>query len=103
MSWRACASCPRMCCSESPIIPSCGRWLMSRKHGSRAWLKISQSRYACAAIHDKRFPGKVALVYPHLTPSTRTVRVRVELPNPDFVLRPDMYAEAEIDTGSGQP
>ena len=29
---------------------------------------------------DKRFPGKVALVYPHLNPSTRTVRVRIELP-----------------------
>ena len=52
---------------------------------------------------EKRFPGKVALVYPHLNPSTRTVTVRIELPNPDFVLRPDMYAEAEIDTGSGQP
>jgi membrane fusion protein, copper/silver efflux system len=52
---------------------------------------------------DRRFPGKVALVYPHLNPSTRTVRVRIELPNPNHVLRPDMYAEAEIDTGSGQP
>ncbi len=51
---------------------------------------------------NKTFPGKVDLVYPQLNPSTRTVRVRVELPNPDFVLRPDMYAEAEIDTGSGQ-
>jgi len=48
------------------------------------------------------FPGKVALVYPRLDPSTRTARVRIELSNPDFLLRPDMYAEAEIDTGSGQ-
>jgi Cu(I)/Ag(I) efflux system membrane fusion protein len=52
---------------------------------------------------EKRFPGRVALVYPHLNPSTRTVRVRIELQNPDFLLRPDMYAEAEIDIGSGQP
>jgi membrane fusion protein, copper/silver efflux system len=51
---------------------------------------------------DTRFPGKVALVYPHLNPSTRTVRVRIELANSGFLLRPDMYAEAEIDTGSGQ-
>jgi len=28
--------------------------------------------------------------------------VRVELPNADHLLLPDMYAEAEIDTGSGQ-
>jgi membrane fusion protein, copper/silver efflux system len=48
------------------------------------------------------FSGKVALVYPHLNPATRTVRVRIELPNHELLLRPDMYAEAEIDTGSGQ-
>ena len=52
---------------------------------------------------DRTFPGKVALVYPHLNAATRTVRVRIELPNSDFLLRPDMYAEAEIDTGSGKP
>jgi len=51
---------------------------------------------------DKTFPGKVALVYPHLNAATRSVRVRIELPNRDFLLRPDMYAEAEIDTGSGK-
>jgi Cu(I)/Ag(I) efflux system membrane fusion protein len=52
---------------------------------------------------DKTFPGKVALVYPHLNAATRTVRVRIELTNHHFLLRPDMYAEAEIDTGSGKP
>jgi membrane fusion protein, copper/silver efflux system len=51
---------------------------------------------------NRIFPGKVALVYPHLNPATRTVRVRIELPNQDLQLRPDMYAEAEIDTGSGE-
>src|SRR5436190_3301841 len=50
----------------------------------------------------KTFEGKVALVYPHLNPATRSVRVRIELPNADFLLRPDMYAEAEIDTGTGK-
>jgi len=51
---------------------------------------------------DRTFAGKVALVYPHLNPATRTVRVRIELPNADHLLLPDMYVEAEIDTGSGQ-
>jgi len=51
---------------------------------------------------DRTFVGKVALVYPHLSPATRTVRVRIELPNADHLLLPDMYAEAEIDTGSGE-
>jgi Cu(I)/Ag(I) efflux system membrane fusion protein len=52
---------------------------------------------------DRSFPGKVALVYPHLNPATRTVRVRIELANADHLLKPDMYAEAEIDTGSRDP
>jgi Cu(I)/Ag(I) efflux system membrane fusion protein len=52
---------------------------------------------------DKTFTGKVALVYPHLMAATRTVRVRVELPNLDGLLLPDMYVEAEIETGNAKP
>jgi Cu(I)/Ag(I) efflux system membrane fusion protein len=51
---------------------------------------------------DRSFGGTVGLVYPHLNPATRTVKVRIELPNKDHLLLPDMYAEAEINTGSGQ-
>lgn len=51
---------------------------------------------------NRTFSGKVALVYPTLNPATRTVRVRIELPNADLLLRQDMYAEAEIDTGTGE-
>jgi membrane fusion protein, copper/silver efflux system len=52
---------------------------------------------------DKTFTGKVALVYPHLNASTRTVRVRIELPNRDMLLLPDMYVETEIETGNAKP
>jgi len=52
---------------------------------------------------DRTFSGKVALVYPHMNPATRTVRVRIELPNHDLLLRPDMYADAEINTGGDAP
>jgi Cu(I)/Ag(I) efflux system membrane fusion protein len=51
---------------------------------------------------DSSFNGTVALVYPHLNPATRTVKVRIELPNKKHLLLPDMYADAEIDTGTGQ-
>ena len=33
---------------------------------------------------------------------TRTARVRIELPNPDLALLPDMYGEVEIATGGDQ-
>jgi Cu(I)/Ag(I) efflux system membrane fusion protein len=55
------------------------------------------------AYPGRTFHGKVALVYPHLDAPTRSVRVRIELPNHDLALRPDMYVMAEIDTGSGKP
>jgi len=55
------------------------------------------------AYPDRIFIGKVALIYPHLMAETRTGRVRIELPNPDEVLRPDMYADVEISTGAEAP
>ncbi len=48
------------------------------------------------------FKGVVAVVYPHLMKETRTARVRIELPNPDLALLPDMYGEVEIATGGDQ-
>jgi membrane fusion protein, copper/silver efflux system len=52
---------------------------------------------------DKTFTGKVALVYPHLNPATRTVRVRIDLPNREMLLLPDMFVAAEIETGGSEP
>ena len=54
------------------------------------------------AYPGRVFKGKVGVVYPHLMKETRTARVRVELPNPDLALLPDMYADVEIATGSDQ-
>jgi Cu(I)/Ag(I) efflux system membrane fusion protein len=54
------------------------------------------------AYSDRTFKGKVALIYPHLNMETRTARVRIELPNPDGLLRGDMYAEVEIAAGGNE-
>ena len=72
------------------------RDLASVKEGQSVAVKVR-------SYPDRSFAGTVALVYPHLNPATRTVRVRIELPNADLLLRPDMYAEAEIDTGNDEP
>ena len=52
---------------------------------------------------DHPFTGKVTVIYPHLKMATRTARIRIELPNPDNVLLPDMYADVEIATGTEAP
>ena len=51
----------------------------------------------------RTFTGKVGLIYPVLNKETRTIRVRVDLPNPEGLLRPNMYADAVIATGGGAP
>ncbi|MBR1135237.1 efflux RND transporter periplasmic adaptor subunit [Bradyrhizobium sp.] len=55
------------------------------------------------AYPNRLFTGNVTLIYPHLMAETRTARIRIELPNPDQVLRPDMYADVEIATGAETP
>ena len=46
--------------------------------------------------------GRITYVAPTLNPETRTVRVRVELANPDFVLKPGMYATLRF-AGAAMP
>jgi Cu(I)/Ag(I) efflux system membrane fusion protein len=51
----------------------------------------------------RKLTGRVELVYPSINKETRTARLRVELPNPDGALLPDMYADVEIATGDAHP
>ncbi len=51
----------------------------------------------------RAFSGKVEVIYPEINKETRTARIRVDLSNPDFILLHDMYVDAEINTGSGDP
>jgi Cu(I)/Ag(I) efflux system membrane fusion protein len=44
----------------------------------------------------KTFRGRVAFIYPFLDPKTRTVKVRVEIPNPGLRLKPDMFVNAKV-------
>lgn len=42
------------------------------------------------------FTGKISFIYPFLDPKTRTVKARVEMPNPGMKLKPDMFVSAII-------
>ncbi|MCK1490067.1 efflux RND transporter periplasmic adaptor subunit [Bradyrhizobium sp. 180] len=55
------------------------------------------------AFAGQSFEGTVALIYPHLNAATRTARIRIEVPNRDEVLRPEMYVDAEIEAGTPGP
>jgi membrane fusion protein, copper/silver efflux system len=53
------------------------------------------------AYPGERWAGRIAYVYPTLSPETRTARVRVALANPELRLKPGMYATLYID-GAGR-
>lgn len=49
------------------------------------------------AYPDREFTGTLEAVNPRIAESTRNVRVRGVVPNPDGALRPGMFARARID------
>lgn len=52
---------------------------------------------------NRAYAGRVELVYPQVNATTRSTRVRIELPNPDGSLLADMYADVAIATGTPAP
>jgi len=48
------------------------------------------------AFPGEEFEGMIAFTDPFLNPETRTIRVRVNIANPDQRLKPNMYARATI-------
>jgi Cu(I)/Ag(I) efflux system membrane fusion protein len=54
-------------------------------------------RVAVESYPGETFTGKVRFLYPTLNPETRTLRVRLELPNRALRLRPGMFATVFID------
>lgn len=53
-------------------------------------------RLTADAYPDRRFTGKVARVVHTLDPRTRTMGVEVEIPNPERLLKPGMYARVQL-------
>lgn len=80
-------------------------WVMAQVSESDiALIREGQS----ATVTLKAFPndlrtGKVALIYPELNLGTRTVPVRIALPNPDGLLRTGLYADVVFEAEDAAP
>lgn len=62
-----------------------------------AWVRYGQSvDVSLEAMPGETIRGMVTFIDPFLNESTRTVKVRVNLPNPDRRLKPGMYVSATI-------
>jgi Cu(I)/Ag(I) efflux system membrane fusion protein len=51
---------------------------------------------------DKIFRGKVSFLSPALDPQTRTLKIRLEIPNPEGLLKLEMYADAKLSYPLGE-
>jgi RND family efflux transporter MFP subunit len=60
-------------------------------------VKVGAAATITASVASgRRWSGRVSYVDPQLAPDTRTARIRIELPNPDRVLKLGMYADVAI-------
>jgi RND family efflux transporter MFP subunit len=64
-----------------------------------AKVKIGDSAEVQVQATGERFTGKVARLTGSLDTSTRTMQVEIEVPNPDYRLRPGMYANVTLMAG----
>jgi RND family efflux transporter MFP subunit len=82
---------------------------------SKVWVVAAVYEYEAPFVHvgdravmtlsyapGRSFEGRVTLVYPVLDAATRTIQVRLEFPNPDLALRPDMFAEVALEADLGE-
>lgn len=61
------------------------------------WVRIGQvAEMSLSYLPGKIFKGKVTYIYPYLETKTRTIKVRLEFENPNWELKPDMYADVRI-------
>lgn len=68
-----------------------------------ALVHVGQSvKISVNAYPEKELTGKIAYIYPTVTPETRTAKIRVELDNPSGILKPDMYASVQLVSGHGK-
>jgi len=47
---------------------------------------------------DRVFEGKIEKIYDQLEPDSRVMKARVSIANPDFILKPGMFANVEVNS-----
>jgi Cu(I)/Ag(I) efflux system membrane fusion protein len=61
-----------------------------------------KAQIALAYFPGETFEGTATYIYPLLDPKTRTAKVRFDLPNPEFKLKPEMWANVELKIALGR-
>ncbi|HKY28420.1 MAG TPA: efflux RND transporter periplasmic adaptor subunit [Pyrinomonadaceae bacterium] len=57
-------------------------------------IKLGQpATVTLSSYPGREFHGKITYIYPHIDNATRTLKVRLELANKDFAIKPEMFAD----------
>lgn len=80
------------------IVDLSGVWVQFEAYESDlSWLRYGQHVQFSAEAHPGEiFDGQIIFIDPVLDPRTRTVRVRVNVPNEDGRLKPDMFVRGVV-------
>jgi Cu(I)/Ag(I) efflux system membrane fusion protein len=72
-------------------------WILADIFGSEAQA-FQPGAVARVTLSDQRksFLARVSNVLPQVDPTTRTLKLRLEVDNPSFALRPDMFVDVEL-------
>lgn len=79
-------------------------WLVADIYQNEApEIRIGQAAcFTLSYFPNQKFSGKVAYIYPQMDNETRTLKVRIDVPNPRMLLKPEMYANVEIHIDYGK-
>jgi RND family efflux transporter MFP subunit len=64
-------------------------------------IRVGQKgRLQLAAYPDKEFAGRISFIYPSVSSTTRTLKVRMEFENSGMTLKPGMYGDVQLSDGA---
>jgi Cu(I)/Ag(I) efflux system membrane fusion protein len=81
------------------IVDTSAMWVLAEVYEQDlAFVKVGDmAKMVVNAWPDRPFPGRVTFIYPNVGKESRTARLRIEVANPDGLLRADMAATVEIE------
>ncbi len=79
-------------------------WVLAEVfEGQASWVRPGQTaRIRISSDGERTWSARVQYVYPNLDPETRTLKVRMTVPNPGEALKPNMLVEVVLDCGSSE-
>jgi Cu(I)/Ag(I) efflux system membrane fusion protein len=76
-------------------------WLFANTYDSDyPSLKLGQElTFQSSSLPGQTFTGQVAFIAPSIDPATHTLPIRCNVPNPQFLLRPEMFVKGSLTVG----